>query len=141
MTSVSFADAPSVSAEAVPAQPSARGLLTDYLRNTLVVAEIDLRKLRHEPLELVARAIQPAIWLTIFGQALASLRAIPTGEVGYLAFITPGILAQSVMTVAIFTGLTIIWDRDQGILQKLLVMPIPHASFVAGKALSTACAG
>lgn len=39
------------------------------------------------------------------------------------------------MFVSIFYGLTIIWDRDQGILSKFLVMPVPRASFVTGKAL------
>jgi ABC-2 type transport system permease protein len=48
---------------------------------------------------------------------------------------TPGILAQSLMFISIFYGLMIISDRDQGLLQKVLVMPVPRASFVTGKGL------
>jgi ABC-2 type transport system permease protein len=99
------------------------------------MAELEVRKLRHDPTELLTRAVQPALWLLIFGQAFSAIRAIPTGGVSYLAFMTPGILAQSVMFISIFYGLTVIWDRDQGILQKFLVMPVPRASFVTGKAL------
>jgi ABC-2 type transport system permease protein len=133
--SASFAGASAVSAEYAPPRPSVVEQVVAYLRGALIIAEMDVRKLRHDPFELATRAIQPVLWLTVFGQAFASIRAIPTGEVGYLAFITPGILAQSLMFVSIFYGLTIIWDRDQGILQKFLVMPVPRASFVAGKAL------
>ncbi|WP_434076172.1 ABC transporter permease, partial [Moorella naiadis (nom. illeg.)] len=110
------------------------GLLA-YLTGALVVAEMEVRKLRHDPTELFTRAVQPALWLLIFGQAFSRVRAIPTGGVSYQTFMAPGILAQSMMFIAIFYGLSIIWDRDQGILQKLLAMPVPRAAFVTGKAL------
>lgn len=46
-----------------------------------------------DPTELVTRAVQPALWLLIFGELFTHLRAIPTGGVPYLDFMTPGILA------------------------------------------------
>jgi ABC-2 type transport system permease protein len=115
--------------------PSRATRLWTYLRGALVVAEVEVRKLRHDPTELLTRAIQPALWLVIFGKAFSKVRVLPTGNVDYLTFMTPGILAQSLMFISIFYGLTIIWDRDQGLLQKVLVMPVPRASFVTGKGL------
>ncbi len=110
-------------------------LISSYLQGAATVAELEIRKLRHDPTELLTRAVQPASWLLIFGQAVSAIRAIPTGGISYLAFMTPGIRAQSVMFMSIFYGLTVIWDRDQGIVQKFLVMPVPRLSFVTGKAL------
>jgi ABC-2 type transport system permease protein len=49
---------------------------------------------------------------------------------------TPGILAQSVLFIAIFYGIAVIWERDLGILHKLLVSPAPRSALVLGKALS-----
>ena len=49
---------------------------------------------------------------------------------------TPGILAQSVLFIAIFYGIAIIWERDLGIVHKLLVSPTPRSALVLGKALS-----
>lgn len=49
---------------------------------------------------------------------------------------TPGILAQSVLFIAIFYGIAVIWERDLGILHKLLASPAPRAALVLGKALS-----
>ena len=67
--------------------------------------------------------------------------AIPTGGFTYLQFITPGIITQSVVFVAIFYGLYIIMDRDTGILQKLLVTPTPRLALVWGKMLSAGLRG
>jgi len=108
--------------------------LVSFVSAALVVAEVEARKLRHDPWEVVTRALQPLLWLTVFGQAVARARLISEQE-DYLTFMAPGILAQSVMFTSIFYGLAIIWERDAGILQKILVLPVPRASFVAGKAL------
>ena len=51
----------------------------------------------------------------------------------------PGILAQSVLFIAIFYGIAIIWERDLGILHKFLATPTPRAALVLGKGLSAAC--
>ncbi|HHV61523.1 MAG TPA: ABC transporter permease [Firmicutes bacterium] len=105
------------------------------------MAEMEVRKLRHDPTELITRAIQPILWLAIFGQAMSRIRAIPTGGFTYLQFMTPGILAQSVVFIAIFYGLSIIWERDMGVLQKFLVTPTPREALVLGKMVSAGIRG
>jgi ABC-2 type transport system permease protein len=94
-----------------------------FIEKTLVIAEFDVRKLHHDFTELITRAIQPAPWLLLFGEVFAKARALPTGSIPYLDFIVPGILAQSVLFVAIFYGIAIIWERDLGIVQKFLASP------------------
>jgi ABC-2 type transport system permease protein len=114
-------------------------ILTEILthfQQTLAIVEADLRKLRHDPFEIFTRMIQPAIWLLIFGQAMARARAIPIGETSYLDFMAPGILAQSVLFIGIFYGIALIWERDMGILQKILVTPTPRALIILGRAIS-----
>jgi ABC-2 type transport system permease protein len=110
--------------------------ITGFVRNTLVITELELRKIRHDPTELLTRAIQPALWLLIFGQVFARTRAIPTGGLPYLDFMAPGILAQSVLFIAIFHGIAIIWERDLGLVHKLLASPSPRAALVLGKGIS-----
>jgi ABC-2 type transport system permease protein len=56
-------------------------------------------------------------------------------------FLAPGILAQSVLFVAIFYGISAIWERDLGLLQKMLVTPTPRSALVLGKALSASVRG
>lgn len=107
-----------------------------WIRQTLAIIEADVRKLRHDPFELFTRMIQPAIWLLIFGQAMAHARAIQTPSASYLDFISPGILAQSVLFIAIFYGIALIWERDMGILHKILVTPAPRVVLVLGRAIA-----
>jgi ABC-2 type transport system permease protein len=97
---------------------------------------VELQKLRHDRTELVTRAVQPALWLLIFGETFSRLHAIPTGNVRYLDYLAPGILAQSALFIAIFYGIQIIWERDAGILTKLLVTPTPRVALVTGKAFA-----
>jgi ABC-2 type transport system permease protein len=91
---------------------------------------------RHDRTELYTRAIQPALWLLIFGETFTRIHAIPTGRIPYLDYLAPGIMAQSALFIAIFYGIMIIWDRDFGILTKLLATPTPRAALVAGKAFA-----
>ncbi|HJQ27392.1 MAG TPA: ABC transporter permease [Blastocatellia bacterium] len=110
--------------------------LAGFIRKTLAIAELEVRKLRHDFTELITRAAQPVLWFVLFGEVLTRARAIPTGDVAYRDFLAPGILAQSVLFVAIFYGISIIWERDLGITNKFLVSPTPRAALVLGKALS-----
>ncbi len=112
-----------------------------FAAKTFVIAELEARKLRHEPAELLTRAVQPALWLLVFGQVFARVRAIPTGNLPYINFLVPGILAQSVLFIAIFYGIAIIWERDLGIVHKFLASPTPREALVLGKALSAGLRG
>jgi ABC-2 type transport system permease protein len=95
---------------------------------------VEVAKIRHDRTELYTRAIQPALWLVIFGETFTAIRAIPSGGRPYLDFMAPGVIAQSALFVAIFYGIQIIWERDAGILTKLLATPTPTSALVAGKA-------
>jgi ABC-2 type transport system permease protein len=99
-------------------------------------AIVELQKLQHDRTELVTRMVQPALWLLIFGTTFSHLHVIHTGSVSYLAFLAPGIIAQSALFISIFYGIQIIWDRDAGILAKLMVTPAPASALITGKAFA-----
>ncbi len=114
------------------------GGIVRFIDKTFVLMELEIRKLSHDATELVTRAIQPALWLLVFGQVFTQTRAIPTGNFRYIDFMTPGILAQSVLFVSIFYGISTVWERDLGIVHKFLASPTPRAALVLGKSLSAA---
>ena len=99
-------------------------------------AIVELQKLQHDRTELVTRMVQPALWLLIFGTTFSRLHVINTGSVSYLAFLSPGIIAQSALFISIFYGIQIIWDRDAGILAKLAVTPAPASALITGKSFA-----
>jgi ABC-2 type transport system permease protein len=106
------------------------------LRRMGAFALVELQKLSHDRSELLTRMVQPALWLLIFGQTFSRLHVIDTGSVSYLAFLAPGIIAQSALFISIFYGIQIVWDRDAGILAKLMVTPAPASALITGKAFA-----
>ena len=110
--------------------------LGNYVTQTWAVAAAEVQKLYHDPLELLTRAVQPVLWLMLFGEVMARVRGVAPGDIPYLDFLAAGILAQSALFVAIFYGISAIWERDLGVLQRYLVSPAPRSALVLGKALS-----
>ena len=110
--------------------------------SALTIAEMEARKIRHDSTELWMRTVQPALWLLIFGEVFNNIRNLPIpGGFNYIQYIAPGVLAQSVLFVAIFYGITIVWERDVGLLTKLLSTPSPRIAIVVGKALAAGVRG
>ena len=128
-------------APAAPLAASAEVPLLGFARQSVAIAEAELRKLARDPTELLTRAVQPALWLIVFGEVFTRIRAIPTGDLSYLEFMAPGVLAQSVLFSAIFFGIAVIWERDLGIIHKLLVSPAYRGALVMGKAISAGLRG
>ena len=112
--------------------------IAEFINKTLIITELEVRKLRHDPTDLIVRAVQPVLWLLIFGQVFTRIRGIPTNGLPYLDFMAAGILAQSVLFVSIFSGgMSLIWERDLGLAHKFLVSPTPRAAIVLGKGIAS----
>jgi ABC-2 type transport system permease protein len=117
------------------------GDVAEFVRQVIAIADGELRKLGRDPTEVITRSVQPILWLLVFGEVFTHARAIPTGSLSYLDFMAPGVLAQSVLFTAIFYGIAIIWERDLGIVHKLLVSPAYRSALVLGKAASAGVRG
>jgi ABC-2 type transport system permease protein len=68
---------------------------------------------------LLTRAIQPMLWLVVFGQVFARTHAIPNGNLNYVEFLARVVVAHCVLFVGFFYGISIIWERDFDIVHKL----------------------
>lgn len=137
MTSLEFDARPDASSEAVASLPltvaAARAARTVL---GMVIAEF--HRVRRQPWAIGTRTAQPLLWILVFGAALSKVRGLHGTDVDYQAFVVPGILGQSVLTVALFSGLAIIWERDLGLTQRYLVAPGPRGAVIVGKALGAA---
>jgi ABC-2 type transport system permease protein len=110
--------------------------LLAFARHSTAILAVEGRKMFRDPTDLFTRAVQPLLWLLVFGQVFARTRAIPTGDLTYVEFMAPGVLAQSVLFTAIFYGISVIWERDLGVVHKLLVSPSSRGALVFGKAMA-----
>jgi ABC-2 type transport system permease protein len=115
-----------------------------YVSNAIIIAELELRKIRHDQTQIWVRMVQPALWLAIYGLTMSKISALSAyipKNLTYLQFMTPGVLAQSALFVAIFFGINVVWERDLGLLNKLLSTPASRSSIILGKALSAGVRG
>jgi len=90
--------------------------------------------------------IQPLIWLGLMGNMMQGLTQSPfieklLGTGSYLAFMTPGIIVMTVLSGGVFAGMSIVWDRRIGYLEKLLAAPISRAAIPLGKMVAAAVQG
>ena len=111
--------------------------LDDSIREMFAMIELEIRRLRHDHTEIYTRAVQPILWLGVFGTIMGRVNAIPTGGLPYIDYITPGVLLQSTIFVSVFYGLTIVWERETGILKRLLVAPTSIYATVIGRSVAS----
>lgn len=102
----------------------------------LALVEMELRRLKHDPIEIITRAIQPILWVTVFGIVMAHRVAL--GVQDYISFIAPGVVFQSATFMALAYGIMMVFERESGVLKKLLSSPIPRANIVIGRSLAGA---
>lgn len=94
-----------------------------------------IRFLRDWP-RLIGALGQPLMYLFILGDGLGSafrLIQVPQGY-SYVSFLYPGIIGMSVLFTSLFSGISIIQDREYGFLKEILVAPVPRWALLLGKA-------
>lgn len=107
------------------------------LRAIRVVWKRDLIRFRNERARIFSSLMQPLLFLFVLGKGLAAL--VPTAEgTDYSTFLFPGVLITGVMFTAVFSAISIVWDREFGFLREMLVAPVHRSSIVVGKCLGSA---
>lgn len=99
----------------------------------------DIVRFKSERARIVSAFAQPLIYLAVMGTGLGAMFRVgaPRGF-SYVAFMYPGILGMTVLFTALFSAISVIWDREFGFLREILVAPISRASIVLGKVLGGA---
>lgn len=122
--------------EIAPVATPGRGLGHE-LRAIRVVWKRDLIRFRNERARIFSSMMQPLLFLFVLGKGLAAV--VPSGNgVDYATFLFPGVLITGVMFTAVFSAISIVWDREFGFLREMLVAPVRRSSIVVGKCLGSA---
>lgn len=112
------------------------------IRESTIVFERNLKKVIRVPLFLFFSLFQPMLWLLLFTQIFKRLGDFPQfqalGFESYLMFFAPGVLAMTVLTSAFQSGMGMVTDLEQGMLDKFLISPIYRSSVLVGKVMADA---
>ncbi|HAM50376.1 MAG TPA: ABC transporter [Nitrospiraceae bacterium] len=103
-----------------------------------VLVAREFKKFIREKSRLVSTLARPLIWLFLVGGGMSRLVSPGMGVMGvsYMQFIFPGILGMTILFSSIFSSISIIWDKEFGLMKEILVAPVSRFSIVVGKALS-----
>jgi len=93
-----------------------------------------MRGLLGSPSELGGALVLPALWMLLFGLCMGQTVTDParSGGIGYIAFITPGVMLLSALTAAAMAGAALLLDRLGGALKAQLIAPVPRAAIPLG---------
>jgi ABC-2 type transport system permease protein len=103
-----------------------------------VVVAREFKKFIRAKSRLISTLARPLIWLFVVGGGMSRLVSPGMGVMGvsYMQFIFPGILGMTILFSSIFSSISIIWDKEFGLMKEILVAPVSRFSIVVGKALS-----
>jgi ABC-2 type transport system permease protein len=111
----------------------ASGTFADDWRAVKVVWKRELIRFRRNKPRIVTSLAQPVLFLFVLGTGLSHL--IP-GDTGFdfRTFMFPGVIAMTILFTAIFSAVSIVWDREFGFLREMLVAPSRRWAIMVGKA-------
>jgi ABC-2 type transport system permease protein len=113
-----------------------------YLQEITALTRRWYIELTRERLNLLFSVMQPAIWLIFFGAGVG--RTVDEGVIGtgdYIAFMLPGIIAFTVVGNGVAGAMPLMWDKEQGYLDKLMSMPIARSSIIVSRFVFMAALG
>jgi ABC-2 type transport system permease protein len=112
------------------------------LRAIYIIWYRDTIRYLRDRFRLIASLMQPLLYLLIFGTGLSSSLRGGGGFGGagldYKQFLYGGVIGMSILFIAIFSAMSIVWDREFGFLKEVLVAPINRSAVAIGKTLGGA---
>ncbi|MEM1689616.1 MAG: ABC transporter permease [Candidatus Hadarchaeales archaeon] len=111
----------------------------------------EIKKWLKDPLILLVTIVQPLIWMALLGKSMnigALLSNLPPeirdqmmrsafGTSDYFSYMAVGMISFTVIFTAMFTGMSVVWDRRLGFLDKVLSTPVPRSAIIFAKVLNS----
>jgi len=108
---------------------------TGILQGFGALIERQVKDWYKSPLLFVLTLVQPAIWIILYGKSFP-LSSIPGFTGSYFSFLSVGMLAFVVLFASIYSGMNIVFDRQKGVLKKMLVTSASRGSIIMSYVIS-----
>jgi ABC-2 type transport system permease protein len=110
-----------------------------FLRDTIFLTARLFRITRRNPAWLVITLVQPLIWLTLFGQIFKEIVELPGFDSNnYLEYLAPGIVIMTAVFGSAWSGIGIIQDLQQGVMDRLLATPVSRMAIIVARSVHAA---
>jgi ABC-2 type transport system permease protein len=121
---------PAASPSSPAASPWARVRWT--IEDGLVLVGRELSRLRHEPGELIAALIFPAVMVVLFGYVFGSAIGVPGGG-NYREYLMPGLFAMTTFSSVIAVTMRVATDASRGVMDRFRSMPMARSAVPFGQ--------
>jgi ABC-2 type transport system permease protein len=113
--------------------------LRNDLAGVIALTKRDLLRFARDRSQLAGALGRPAIWMVLFGSGLNHGMNGAVGRgVNYQQFVYSGALAITILFGGMFQGVTLVWDREFGMLREVLVAPVSRVAIALGKTVGGA---
>jgi len=116
------------------------GTIEMILRPIYAVVEREVVKMFRQRTRLISAMVRPLIWLFVIGAGLGAVVA-RSGQGDYQRFLAPGVLGMTILFGAMLAALTMVYDKESGVMRMLIIAPVAHRWIVVAKTLAAALAG
>jgi ABC-2 type transport system permease protein len=97
---------------------------SEFAQETLAQTKRWFIQLKRRPTTLIVGVAQPLMWLILFGALFHNIPQEFIGATTYAQFLAAGIIVFTAFSGALNSGLPIIFDREFGFLNRMLVAPL-----------------
>jgi ABC-2 type transport system permease protein len=111
----------------------------------LTIYRRDMIKFARSKTVLFSTLIQPALWLALYGLSMSNNFGLlfpqnpshPAGNtISYLTFLTSGVMGMTILFTCLYSGYSLLFDKQFGLLKEILVSPMPRSHILIGVTLS-----
>lgn len=110
------------------------------IRPVYAVLEREVVRMFRQRTRLVSAMVRPLIWLFVIGAGFGAVLG-KTGGADYQVFLAPGVLGMTILFGAMLAALTMVYDKESGVMRMLIIAPFSHHWIVVAKTISAALAG
>ena len=110
------------------------------IRPIYAVLEREVVRMFRQRTRLVSAMVRPVIWLLVIGAGFGAVLGRSEG-LDYQLFLAPGVLGMTILFGAMLAALTLVYDKESGVMRMLIIAPFGHHWIIVAKTIAAALAG
>lgn len=113
--------------------------MMNFFSDTYYLLQRHIRATIRVPIWIAVILVQPIIWLTLFGQLFRRVVDLPGFETtSYIQYLTPGVVIMTALFSSLWSGMGLIEDVNDGVIDRMLVTPVHRGALMAARVLHAA---
>jgi len=110
------------------------------LKALMAIIQRELMRLVRQRGRLLSAMVRPLVWLLVIGSGFGTMMS-QYGTDNYQQFLVPGLLCMVLLFGAMLSSLSLVYDKESGVMRMLVIAPFPHYWIIIARTISATIAG